>query len=743
MTYQPIPQSNEDTASANLDPGVPVLAVQKATPANTAGTDGDYEFLQMSAGRLWVDASGKTLTVSAGTGATDLGKAEDAPHTSGDVGIMALGVKITAGTGTGAASSDYVPSTYDVDGKLWVSGGVIDGASFVAGTSRHVLTGGSVTTSAPTYTTGQMAPLSLSTSGALRVTGGGGGTEYVVNDVAPADPTGATFVMERDDQLAALTEIEGDWTNPRASSKGALWVAIADSSGDPITSFGGGIQYTEGDIDATITGTALLWEDTADTLRAVSAAKPLPVDTELPAAVALANGTSNPTVPAVAAYLMAWNGTSWDRLGNETGAAVMATNVARIGGFAVVAHDGVGSSAFPLIIGGVARATAPADVSADGDAVQGWFLRNGAQATVLTAAGALIGGDAANGLDVDVTRLPALVAGSAIIGKVGIDQTTPGTTNLVALTAETTKVIGTVNQGTSPWVTADNQVLADNAAFTDGTSKLFSVGFIFDEVAGTALTENDAAAARIDSKRAQVWVLEDETTRGRRATVTASKALLVDGASGTFPVTNTGLTSLQAALKNEDSPSSDLDVGLPALVVRKATPANTSGADGDYEFLQISAGRLWASANIDQINGVAPLMGSGNTGTGSPRVTIATDQLALTTAGVFSVKIDQTTPGTTNKVAVSALASCGSGLTNVTTAGTRVALGGSTTISSVTIKAKAVNTGTIYVGNNTVAAANGFQLAAGDIVSLDVDNLTDINLDASVNGEGVTYIYAV
>jgi hypothetical protein len=38
-----------------------------------------------------------------------------------------------------------------------------------------------------------------------------------------------------------------------------------------------------------------------------------------------------------------------------------------------------------------------------------------------------------------------LQAGSAVAGKFGIDQTTPGTTNLVALTAETTKVIGTVN----------------------------------------------------------------------------------------------------------------------------------------------------------------------------------------------------------------------------------------------------------------------------------------------------------
>jgi len=52
----------------------------------------------------------------------------------------------------------------------------------------------------------------------------GGGTEYVVNAAAPADPTGSTFVMERDDVLATLTEIEGDWTNPRATAEGALWV---------------------------------------------------------------------------------------------------------------------------------------------------------------------------------------------------------------------------------------------------------------------------------------------------------------------------------------------------------------------------------------------------------------------------------------------------------------------------------------------------------------------------------------
>lgn len=47
----------EDAASADGDKGMGMLAVRKATPANTSGTDGDFEFLQMSAGKLWVRAN--------------------------------------------------------------------------------------------------------------------------------------------------------------------------------------------------------------------------------------------------------------------------------------------------------------------------------------------------------------------------------------------------------------------------------------------------------------------------------------------------------------------------------------------------------------------------------------------------------------------------------------------------------------------------------------------------------------
>lgn len=69
-----------------------------------------------------------------------------------------------------------------------------------------------------------------------------------------------------------------------------------------------------------------------------------------------------------------------------------------------VAHDlPVGGN--PVLIAGSSSAAAPADVSANGDVVTAWYLRNGARACVLTAAGALIGGDATNGLDADITRM--------------------------------------------------------------------------------------------------------------------------------------------------------------------------------------------------------------------------------------------------------------------------------------------------------------------------------------------------
>mgnify|MGYP001588053791 FL=1 len=60
------------------------------------------------------------LTVITGTGATNLGKAEDAVHGSADTGIFTLGVRITnANSSLVSAASDYSPFIVDDQGKLW------------------------------------------------------------------------------------------------------------------------------------------------------------------------------------------------------------------------------------------------------------------------------------------------------------------------------------------------------------------------------------------------------------------------------------------------------------------------------------------------------------------------------------------------------------------------------------------------------------------------------------------------
>ena len=82
-----------------------------------------------------------------------------------------------------------------------------------------------------------------------------------------------------------------------------------------------------------------------------------------------------------------------------------------------------------------------------------------------------------------------------------------------------------------------------------------------------------------------------------------------------------------------------------------------------------------------------------------------------------------------------------SGQKTISSAGTAETLATSTAIVSVTIKALAANTGNVYVGGSNVDDTNGFVLAKGDTVSLDVDNLADVYLDVDTNGEGVSFIY--
>ena len=192
--------------------------------------------------------------------------------------------------------------------------------------------------------------------------------------------------------------------------------------------------------------------------------------------------------------------------------------------------------------------------------------------------------------------------------------------------------------------------LADNAAFTPGTTSFTPIGGEVDDTATTDATENSAAVVRMTAKRAIHVNLRDNTgaelsvgggtqydedtvatdaekltmagvvrrdvaatgagTDGDRTELSVgSDGRLWASATVTNSVTvaNAGVFAVQASIgsgsteigKTEDNGSADGDVGVPAMAIRKATPVNTSDSNGDYEMLQMSVGRLWTSATID------------------------------------------------------------------------------------------------------------------------------------------------
>lgn len=79
-----------------------------------------------------VDSSGN-LALSAGTAAGSLGKAEDAPHTSGDVGVMALGVRNDNSTTLTNTDGDYSGIAVDLAGRVMVRGLVNEDGALASG----------------------------------------------------------------------------------------------------------------------------------------------------------------------------------------------------------------------------------------------------------------------------------------------------------------------------------------------------------------------------------------------------------------------------------------------------------------------------------------------------------------------------------------------------------------------------------------------------------------------------------
>lgn len=176
-------------------------------------------------------------------------------------GLLIGAVRRDADTTLVDTTNEVAPLQVDANGRLKVE-------AFSGETLPVSLTSTTITGTVAVTQSGTWDEVGINDSG-NSITVDNNGTFAVQNTNQAGDNTIGRVKLTDGTDVADVLDLAN--SNP-------LTVAIVDASGDQITSFGGGIQYTEGDADATITGTALMWEDSSNVLRAASAAKPLPVE---------------------------------------------------------------------------------------------------------------------------------------------------------------------------------------------------------------------------------------------------------------------------------------------------------------------------------------------------------------------------------------------------------------------------------------------------------------------------------
>ena len=178
------------------------------------------------------------------------------------------------------------------------------------------------------------------------------------------------------------------------------------------------------------------------------------------------------------------------------------------------------------------------------------------------------------------------------------------------------------------------------------------------------------------------------------------------------------------------------DRGVPAFAVRKDSAADLAGASGSYAPLQMdSTGNLRVTGsltttpsgtqdvNLIQAGGNTLLVGNGVTGTGSPRVTIASDNTAFTVnaaqSGTWNIGTVTTLTGGT--VTANAGTNLNTSLLALESGGNLATLAGAVTASVVQANVKQVNGITVLMGNGVTGTGSQRVTIASDNTAFSVN----------------------
>lgn len=280
--------------------------------------------------------------------------------------------------------------------------------------------------------------------------------------------------------------------------------------------------------------------------------------------------------------------------------------------------------------------------------------------------------------------------------------------------------------------------MADNIDVTPGTGKTVAA----DEIAGAL------------HQRVKITVGADGTNDGD---VSSANPLPVNDAGGSLTVDNAHLTSLGGAVSGTEV-QVDIVASLPEGTNAIGKLSENSGVDiGDVDVTScaLPTGASTAAKQdtiIGHVDGIETVLGT---------IDGDTSDLAGCVAGT-EVQVDVVAPLPAGTNAIGKLAansgvdigdvdvtstvlptvtSIGNGAKDVTTAGSPVALAGSTACKKVFISSKDTNTGKIFIGGSGVSASSGCFIYPGGSITLEISNLSSVYIDSAVNGEGVQFTY--
>lgn len=435
---------------------------------------------------------------------------EDVAHSSGDSGVMSLAVRRDADTSLVSTDGDYAPLQVNAAGSLKVaitagagSGGtsIADGASFTRDTTSITPAGAAVETSAPTLTNGDVAALSMTTGGALRVAVASGGVSGIVEDSASAGGEEGIMVLAvRRDVASSGVSTDGDFAALSVDSTGAL--RVAGSAGTT--------QYTEDAASAGAESLCLMGAVRRDTAASSSG-----TDGDYSTINVDANGRLH-VIAAIAATQTLATVTTVSTVTAVTNVATIGTSVTP------------GTSAAHL-----GKAEDAAHASGD------------------------------TGVFALAVRTDTAAASSGTTG----DYEALHTDSVGAL-----------------WSRSTGE-LADDSAFTPATSRVMPAGFTADETATDSVDEGDIGAARMTLDRKQIITPYAHAAAGghtpyKNLDVDESEDDIKTSAGKLFWLHAMNLTAAVLYLKIYNSVAASVTVGttVPDLTFPLPTMADTNGA---------------------------------------------------------------------------------------------------------------------------------------------------------------------